>query len=313
MKISSMALSAVVCFAMIALNARADPSENEPLQLEMASYKEVEALFERLGYTQKAWQSGIREIPPVYITNIPERWRNKYSREVSVATKKRLFFRLLGPIVLRANQLILGDREKLEAIKTSIADGGKLDNAGVARISEIATSYKMESPQVGELTEAYLDKLLVRVDVIPPSLALSQSAEESGWGTSRFADLGNAIFGQWTWGEGIKPIEQRGGKGNYKIATFKTPSESVKAYMHNLNTHPAYEDLREKRAQLRANGERLTGYALTGTLVNYSERGQEYVKSLRTIMRVNKLSDADDAHLRPDRPIFIIPVGSGSE
>lgn len=313
MKISSMALSAVVFFTMIALESSADPSENEPLHLEMESYKEVEALFERLGYTQKAWQSGIREIPPVYLTNIPERWRNKYSREVSVATKKRLFFRLLGPIVLRENQRILGDRGKLEAIKTNIADSGKLDNAGVARIREIATSYKMEAPQVGELTEAYLDKLLVRVDVIPPSLALSQSAEESGWGTSRFADLGNAIFGQWTWGEGIKPIEQRGGKGNYKIAAFKSPSESVKAYMHNLNTHPAYKDLREKRAKLRASGERLSGYALTSTLVNYSERGQKYVESLRTIMRVNKLNDADDAHLRPGRPIFLIPAGSGSK
>ncbi len=232
-------------------------------------------------------------MPRLYLTHIPERYRLKTSKEVSVATKKRLFFRLLGPFVLRANELILGDRRRLEILAKESATS----EAGEAWIQALPARYKMgEMPNdaaIGDLIEA----LLMRVDIVPPSLALAQAAEESGWGTSRFADLGNALFGQWTWGgKGIVPREQRSGKGDYKIAAFESPQESVSAYMLNLNTHRAYEALRRARAKLR-----------------YSERGQAYVDTLKVIMRVNKLDPADDAFLGSEPPIYLDPVGAGKE
>ncbi|NIQ08939.1 MAG: glucosaminidase, partial [Gammaproteobacteria bacterium] len=133
---------------------------------------------------------------------------------------------------------------------------------------------------------------------MPPSLVLAQAAEESGWGGSRFAVEGNALFGMWTWdSKGIKPLKQRSGLGNYKIAVYETPLQSVIAYMHNLNTHHAYKKLRARRAELRSTGAKVTGWDLASTLTKYSERGQAYVDSLRALIKVNMLQLVDDAYL----------------
>jgi uncharacterized FlgJ-related protein len=153
----------------------------------------------------------------------------------------------------------------------------------------------------------------MRVDIIPPSLALAQAAEESGWGTSRFADVGNALFGQWTWSEGIAPLEQREGKGDYRIAKFDSPLDSVRAYMLNLNTHAAYRSLRERRREMRVRGDQLSGWELAETLTSYSERGAAYVETLHTIMRVNRLAATDSAYLTDSPPIYLTPVGEGSQ
>ena len=145
------------------------------------------------------------------------------------------------------------------------------------------------------------------------ALALAQTIEESGWGTSRFADLGNAMFGQWAWGDkAIKPEQQRSGKGDYGIAAFDSPQESVSGYMQNINTHNAYAPLREKRAELRAANKTPRGEDLAPTLINYSERGQHYVDSLNSIMRYNKLYEIDEAELTGS-VILLVPVGSGAD
>ena len=134
------------------------------------------------------------------------------------------------------------------------------------------------SPDERPLSSEDLEELLNRIDNVPASLALAQSAEESGWGTSRFSDLGNAVFGQWTWAsEGMQPTEQRAGIGDYRIANFETPLASVPAYMRNLNTHHAYKSFRKRRAELRARGEPIRGAGLVHTLGSYSERGQDYI------------------------------------
>jgi uncharacterized FlgJ-related protein len=151
------------------------------------------------------------------------------------------------------------------------------------------------------------------VDTVPPSLVLAQTTEESGWGTSRFAVEGNALFGMWTWdGAGITPLQQRSGLGNYKIAAYETPLQSVIAYMHNLNTHQSYAELRARRAKLRSAGKKVTGWELAGTLTNYSERRQAYVDSLRSLMKVNMLEPTDDAYLGDGPTILLIPVGAGT-
>jgi len=180
-------------------------------------------------------------------------------------------------------------------------------------LARLATSYGVVEDESSPVDQPALDELILRVDVVPVSLALSQCAEESGWGTSRFAAEGNALFGQWTWsGKGIKPEQQRSGMGDYRIAAFETPLGSVMAYMVNLNTHAAYEKLRARRAEMRARGERISGWELAKTLDRYSERGQAYVDSLHGIMRVNQLDPADDAFLGDGPTIYLIPVGEGA-
>jgi uncharacterized FlgJ-related protein len=118
----------------------------------------------------------------------------------------------------------------------------------------------------------------------------------------------------WTWsGEGVTPLQQRAGLGNYKIAAYETPLQSVIAYMHNLNTHQAYRELRARRAELRKADAKVSGWELANTLTSYSERGQAYVDSLHSLMKVNMLQPADDAYLGDGPTILLIPVGEGAD
>jgi Bax protein len=287
-------------------------------RFEFRSYADTEPLMERFNYTPESWQAGIREVPRIYLTDIPSRWRDSVSNEVSVLVKKRLFFRMLAPLVLRANELIIADRERLTALATEVNAGKPLDPKDGAWLADLAGRHRVidsQQPLPGpDELGGVVEELLVRVDFVPLSLVLAQGAEESGWGTSRFAAEGNAIFGQWTWGgEGITPKGQRKDLGDYRIAAFETPLLSIMSYLRNLNSHPAYAELRDKRAELRGKGERISGYELAKTLTRYSERGQEYVDSLHAIMRVNQLDAADDAHLGDTPTIYLIPVGQGTE
>jgi uncharacterized FlgJ-related protein len=152
-----------------------------------------------------------------------------------------------------------------------------------------------------------IDDLLYRLDVIPAGLALGQAAYESGYGTSRFAVEGNALFGQWTYGGGgMQPQQKRAGKGNYGVAAFDWPFDSVRGYFINLMSHPAYEEFRRLRAEARAAGRPLVSLQLADGLVKYSERGQEYVDTLKAMIRVNKLDIADQAVFRDEPMRFAV-------
>jgi uncharacterized FlgJ-related protein len=280
---------------------------DDNLKMEISGYKDVLDLFEKLNYTPEAWQAGIREIPRVFFTKIGDRWGNTTTKEITVLQKKQLFFRGIAPLILRANELIMKDRKKLEDIRASFRENNPLDEMDRIWIGKVSLLYKVESSGE-EVTESMRDELWMKGDIIPPSLALGQAAEESGWGTSRFAASGNAIYGQWTWGSNaMVPEQQRKELGNYGIAAFESLQESVSSYMLNLNTHNAYSDLRNKRAELRANGQKITGSVLAETLTKYSERGEEYVKGLKSLMDYNQLGPVDDAYLANDLPIFLIP------
>ena len=276
------------------------------------NYKDVLALFDRLGYTQKAWQAGIREVPPVYLANVvPHAWRERNIKELSVADKKRLFFRLLAPIVLRINELILEDRVRAKGLTERLAQGQSVTPDDQAWLTELAVKYKVLKSTSERLDSDAFAELLMRVDVVPPSLSLAQAAIESGWGTSRFAAQGNSLFGQWSWGKGLKPAEQRTSEfGDQRIATFGSTAQAAYAYALNLNTERAYRDLRLKRADLRRRNLRISGTVLAETLLNYSERGQAYVDDLKALIRENRLDDADDAHLRHMAVIHIVPAGT---
>ena len=141
-----------------------------------------------------------------------------------------------------------------------------------------------------------MNVLMRRVDTVPASLALAQAAEESGWGTSRFAQEGNALFGQWTTaeGEGLVP-RRREAEASHKVRVFDELHDAVAAYLHNLNTHRAYRQFRLTRAEQRAESGRLDSVALVEDLKSYSERGEDYVASIKTIIRVNRLRQLDQA------------------
>ena len=285
-------------------------------QLERFDYDsvvQVEQLIKDLNYTPEAWQAGIREVPRLYITNIPLHWREKTSKELDVQTKKGVFFQFLGPLVLHSNELIQADRDRIKLIIKAFRSGAAVNSEDQAFLREIATIYKVSEGEADLTDRTLQETLLHRVDTLPPSLVLAQAAEESGWGTSRFAAEGNALFGMWTWsGKGLVPLQQRSELGNYKIATYETPLQSVVAYMNNLNTHQAYRELRARRAALRKAGVKVSGRELANTLKCYSERGQAYVNSLQSLIKRNKLQLADDAYLGDGPTILLIAVGEGA-
>ena len=137
------------------------------------------------------------------------------------------------------------------------------------------------------------------MDEVPISMAIAQAAKETGWGTSRFAQEGNALFGQWTWsGEGIKPSDADN-DSTHKVMKFKILQASVRAYQRNLNTHSSYKDFRSARAQLRDEKKNLDSIALSEYLDKYAETGKKYVKVLQQIIKQNNLTDFDDAKLLP--------------
>ena len=221
-----------------------DPANN----FEVSNYKDILAIFEKLNYTPEAWQSGIREIPRVYRPLIGEKWGSGRSDELTVENIKRLFFRSSAPLILRAKELIMVDRNRLKDIRSSYKKNAAISEKDQLWILKLAKIYKVELKD-GQVTSTLIDALWKKVDIVPASLALAQAAEESGWGTSRFAAKGNAVYGQWTWGSNaITPEKQRKELGNYGIASFETLQQSNSAYMQNLNTHNAYASLREKRA-----------------------------------------------------------------
>jgi len=280
-------------------------AQEDPRIVKTSSYLDVLKLFEELGYTADRWQAGIREVPRIELSDIPKRWQDQ-SDKIPVKDKKNIFFRLAGPGVLIANEKISADRKRL------------LDNINKNKITDdkwliqLAKKYKVIDNDSNALNKNDLDRLKNRVDIIPPSLVLAQAAEESGWGTSRFAINGNALFGQWDFsGNGMKPKQQRKELGNYGIAKFDSPMESIEAYILNLNTHQAYKKLRDKRSNMRKNNTKPSGWELAKTLDKYSERGAKYVDSLHNIMRFNKLNPADDAYLWKKGTIIVSPA-SGS-
>jgi uncharacterized FlgJ-related protein len=277
----------------------------------IASPDEAVEFFTSVGFWGAVPPERPVQVPRAFITRVGPRWKTEAAKR-TVEFKKEMFFRALAPLVLRANELILADRERLATLHRSHRTGDTLPAADREWLTDSARRYKAIHGEDGfdVANESLWQDLLQRVDMIPAALALGQGAYESAYGTSRFAGAGNALFGEWTWGKGITPEEQRSGKGNYKIAAFDSPLESVTAYMNNLNSHTAYASLRKRRAELRRTGAPLTGPALAPTLDRYSEKGEEYVRTLLSIMGRNGLEVADDAVLRDEPVVWLTAAES---
>ncbi len=191
------------------------------------------------------------------------------------------------PLIIEENTKIRLDRKKLFAILNK-------NNNSKAEKEWLSKKFKQYGVKSNDFST-----LKIRMDVIPVSLAIAQAAKETGWGTSRFAQEGNALFGQWTWsGEGIKPAGADG-DSKHKVAKFKVLKASVKAYQRNLNTHSGYKEFRRERAIQRDNEGKLNSLLLVNYLDKYAETGIEYTKILKKIIEQNSLTEFDDVKILP--------------
>lgn len=205
-----------------------------------------------------------------------------FRQYVAGPERKAAFFEFVRPLVAVENQRLRQDRERLIAIADE-GDPGFFDRLWLARMAD---DYYIDDPD----DEALVDNLLLRVDTVPQSLALAQSAKESGWGTSRFARVGNNLFGEWCFEEGCGMLPKARDKGrHHEVQRFRSPRHSVASYLHNINTHPEYESFRLQRSKFRARDEALSGARLAAELSQYSERRDAYVREIRQLIRTNEL------------------------
>ena len=220
-------------------------------------------------------------VKPIYFTQFPR----DLDALQSTKLKKETFIKIVLPLIVAENERILADRQKL----LLLSDKKFTTDLEKQWLRQKLLEYKVKK---GDLKQ-----LATRMDIIPTSIALAQAAKESGWGTSRFALEGNAIFGQWTWsGQGIAPLDRESNK-NHKILKFPILRASVKAYQNNLNTHKSYSKFRQKRMALRDKNKKINGLELTETLNNYAQTGSEYTKKLNQIIKQNRLMDFEPVKL----------------
>ncbi len=222
-------------------------------------------------------------VKPIALTLLPA----EIKMIENVKKRKEFFIQIILPLILEENKKINLDRKRLFNIINKI-------NNSSSEKKWLERKYK----QYG-IPSKDLSVLKIRMDIIPVSLAIAQAAKETGWGTSRFAQQGNALFGQWTWsGEGLKPKEAEKNEG-HKVMKFNILQASVRAYQRNINTHSSYQDFRLARAKLRDLNEPLDSTILSSYLDKYAETGNQYVKVLQKIIVQNNLKDFDDAKLLP--------------
>jgi Bax protein len=256
-----------------------DISPSETVRLSAIT---IEELFKTTNYNLKDVRQN-KLVKPVSLSLLPAEIKNIENSQ----RKKDLFIQIILPLVIKENNYIRLDRKKL----FSILNKSKNTKDEIRWLNSKFKQYGVVNKD--------LSTLKVRMDEIPASMAIAQAAKETGWGTSRFAQEGNALFGQWTWsGEGIKPAGADN-DSTHKVMKFKLLQASVKAYQRNLNTHSTYRGFRSARAELRTDGKKLDSLILTEHLDRYAETGKKYVKALQQIIRQNKLTDFDDAKLLP--------------
>jgi len=229
-------------------------------------------------------------VPQIFTENI-----FKSLKDVKVKEKKSMFFRILLPSILQSNNDILKERKFVLSIKQK----EKLTGKEKRKLKKIAKKYS------GKIDD--LDELLQRVDIVPPSLAIAQAITESGWGTSRYAIKGNALFGHHVSKKDTSDF-MKSQNSNVRMKAFNTITEAVEAYMHNINSTKSYRNLRKYRAELRLKAKQITGKDLASHLTKYSIKGVEYTIAIKNMIRQQKLARFDFVRLKEENTIILVRV-----
>ncbi len=255
---------------------------NSEINLVRYTTAEIDSLFKEVNYNLKDVRD-TKLVKPIDIGLLP----NEIKNIVNTKKRKDMFIKIILPLIVKENNKIRVDRKRLFTILN------KNSNTDIEK-KWLEKKYKQYGVRKNDLST-----LKVRMDEIPVSLAIAQAAKETGWGTSRFALKGNALFGQWTWsGEGLKPKNADEGK-DHKVMKFHSLQLSVRAYLRNLNTHSTYKNLRKARTQLRNQNKPLDSLVLSKYLDKYAETGSQYIEVLQKIIEQNNLKDFDEARLLP--------------
>ena len=242
----------------------------------------IKQLFKDTNYNLKDVRKN-KLVKPINLDLLPEEMK----MIENTSQRKNLFIQIVLPLILDENNQIKLDRKKLFVVLNK-------NNNSDAEQKWLNMKFKQYGVKNKDLST-----LKIRMDEIPASLAIAQAAKETGWGTSRFALEGNALFGQWTFsGDGIKPKSSDNDK-THKVMKFQILKASVRAYQRNLNTHSSYKKFRKLRAQSRDNDEKLDSLILADCLDQYAATGDEYTKTLKKIILQNSLKDFDEVKLLP--------------
>jgi uncharacterized FlgJ-related protein len=270
--------------------------EKQPvLPVEVSSMKELGQYYDSIGFNIRANPDVFDAVPRLRFTHVPKNWEE----ETSIPLKQSVFFRTMATMALEVNEEIQRQRKKLHSLDLDQT----LSAEDQAWLRKMMARYKVTRKNPPYAPE-HLAELHIRVDIIPPSLTLVQAAIESAWGSSRFAQEGNALFGQWTTpGQGIKAQES-----DAWLAAFANPHDSVAAYCLNLNTHPSYSVFRVARSKMRKKGRPLIGAELAMHLEKYSAKGIEYTSLVKSMIKRHGLKMADFARLADGPEILIRPI-----
>lgn len=215
-----------------------------------------------------------------------------FSSYTDVKEKKKAFFEFMYPKIFQANKAVLETRKNLEAIALKLQEGKQISSSESKKIKSICDKYRADCN--GNINQS-IKNLLSRVDIIPPSLTLAQAANESSWGTSRFAKEANNYFGQWCYKKGCGVVPKRRNAGsNHEVQRFKDPADSVAGYVYNINTGSAYATVRKFRAVSRTKGKVPSSLDMVKGLIKYSERGEEYINEITSMITYNKLQSYDE-------------------
>lgn len=259
----------------------------------VSSVAELRQTLAAIAFELKPVRRGNARVPRLFVESLPE----DFDSRMVVEQRKKAFIRTMLPLILKANEEVRDERRRLIALEEQISSGREISDASQKWLEDLADKYRTAPND--------FSTLLRRVDTVSPTLALAQAIEESGWGRSRFARHGNALYGQrvWSKGAGFVPDERAEGE-KFEVRAFDTLLDSVRSYVVNLNRHHAYDDFRAARARMRAEETELDGEALAATLVNYSERREAYVETLTGLIRSNRLDQFETARLSSEPVAF---------
>ncbi|MBI5136835.1 MAG: glucosaminidase domain-containing protein [Nitrospirae bacterium] len=262
------------------------------LELRARSVPQLKAHFARIGY---AWERAPQSVPRVRLSAFPP----DLADVRDLRERKRLFFQTMLPLILLENERIQADRQHMLTLFGRVDGGLSIDRQDDAWLRNLARKYQVTAAPTSADGR---DRLLRQVNVVPQSLALAMAAHESAWGTSRFVEQGNNLFGQWTFttGSGLVPEGRQEGM-RHEVAVFPDLASSVRAYLRNLNTHWAHDTFRRSRETMPSLATPEASIQLALTLTRYSERGAEYTEDLVRFIRRNRLTRFDGTTLQSSR------------